>query len=69
MACGRISEKITVTIRYIIKNIAPHGHKLKSCINDTNTCGHGGDWRVIWVEKFVSIKVTESTGGMMVITK
>ena len=45
MACGRISQKIPVTIRYILKFIAPHGHKLKSCISDTNTCGHGGDWR------------------------
>ena len=48
MACGRISGKITVTIRYVFKNIAPHGHKFKSCINDTNAYGHGIDWRVIW---------------------
>ena len=44
----RIFQKISVTIRYILKFNAPHGHKLKSWIDDTNACGHGIDWRVIW---------------------
>ena len=48
VAICRISQKISVTIQYVLKFIAQHGHKLKSCIDDTNVCGHGIVWRVRW---------------------